>query len=125
MRIIIYIGYEKSNTEIPRNHNDEPEERRNTAFAKRSAVHQYENAISSYQAKNGARSSNTNFLRHKVEAGDDANDSCCHINEQETHVPYQPLQKDTQYRQVEYVQTHVQQVCMKKYRSDKTPILSL
>src|SRR6266550_9624666 len=125
MCIIIYIGHEKTYTEIPRNHNNEPEERRNTAFAKRSPVHQYENAISSYEAKNGARGSNTNFLRHKVEAGDDANDSCCHINEQETYVPYQPLEKDTQYRKVEYVQAQMQQVCMKKYRGDKTPILSL
>src|SRR5260370_5608721 len=107
MCVIIYIRHEKSNTEIPRNHKYEPEERRNATFAKRSAVHQYENAISSYQAKNGARSSNTNFLRHKVEAGDDANNSCYHINEQETHVPYQPLQKDTQYRQVEHVQAHM------------------
>src|SRR5947199_7340072 len=104
MCIIIYIGHEKTYTEVPRNHNDEPEESRNTAFAKRSPMHQYENAISSYQAKDGARSSNTNFLRHKVEAGNDTNDSCCHINEQETYVPYQPLEKDTQYRKVEHVQ---------------------
>src|SRR5439155_26316837 len=116
MCVIIYIGHEKSNTEIPRNHKDEPEERRNAAFAKRFAVHQYENAISSYQANTGARSSNTNFLRHKVEAGDDANDSCCHINEQETYVPYQPLEKDTQYRKVAHVQAQMQQACTTKYQ---------
>ena len=69
---------------------------------------EHKNAICSYQPKDSSRCAYADLLRHKVEAGDDTNDTGQEINEQEAQVSKQSLQEDTQHEKVEHVQPDVQ-----------------
>lgn len=124
MCIIINVRHEETNTQIYTYNDYEPEQCRDTSTLKRPAMDQYEDTIRADQSEDGPRSPDADLLWRKIETGDNADNPRHEIHKQETHMTSQPLYKDAQYKQVEHIQTNMQNSGMQENRCDKPPILS-
>src|SRR5579875_405285 len=108
MSIIIHVGNDQPDAKIQANNDHQPGDGRDTAMAKRAAMYQNEDAISTDQPENSARRADADILRREIKTGDNAHYTRQQVNQQETQVTEQALDEQPQNKEIEHIQAHMQ-----------------
>src|SRR5579884_2912191 len=91
MSIIVHVRNDQSDAKIQANNDHQPGDGRDTAMAKRAAMYQNEDAISTHQPENSARRTDADILRREIKTRDNADNSRQQVDQQETQVTEQAL----------------------------------